>query len=189
MKFRTAVRRSTVIVIIAAFSICLGYGYQFLCEYLEKRDNPREYAELVSGYAEEYGVPEYMVYAVMSVESGFDSAKRSDDGRVGLMQIGPETLEWLNSAMHTDFSSGVLLEPNVNIRCGTYYLAYLYSLYGRWTPVLAAYETNVENVTFWALEEGNTDQNGNLTKTPYADLNKKIKEIEKKADVYRSLYY
>jgi hypothetical protein len=55
--------------------------------------------------------------------------------------------------------------------------------------VLAAYETNVENVTFWALEEGNTDQNGNLTKTPYADLNKKIKEIEKKADVYRSLYY
>ena len=189
MKFRTAVRRSTVILFILAASVFLGYAYQIFGDYLEKRDNPRTYADYVSRYCEEYGLPEYMVYGVMAVESGFRRDELSNDDRIGLMQIGPETLEWLNSALKTSYTDRDLYDPETSIRCGAYYLAYLYSLYGRWTPVLAAYETNVDDVTFWSLDEAYTDANGNLTKTPREDLNEKIRNIEKKADVYRSLYY
>ena len=189
MSFRSAVHRSTVIILILAASLCLGYGYQVLCEYMEKKSNPREFTEIVARYADEYGVPEYMLYAVMSVESGFRSDAVSEDGRIGLMQIGQETLEWLNTAMRTSYEPRILYDPETNIRCGAYYLAYLYSLYGRWTPVLAAFETDVDDVTFWSLEGDYTDLYGNLIKTPYEDLNAKIAAIEEKAEVYRTLYY
>ena len=189
MKFRSAVRRSTVIIVILIASVFLGYGYQFLCEYLDRKGCPREYNEIVERYADEYGVPEYMVYAVISVESGFRSGAVSDDGKIGLMQINPENLEWLSASMREPLEPKMLHDPAVNIRCGCYYLAYLYSLYGRWTPVLAAFETNVDNVTFWSLETGLTDKSGNLIRTPYDELNDKITAIEEKAEVYRALYY
>ena len=189
MKFRSAVHRSTVIIVILIASVILGYGYQVGCEYLDRRKNPREYAEFVSLYAEEYGIPEYMVYAMISVESGFRSGAVSDDGRIGLMQVSPDHLEWLSSSMREPLEQRALHDPETNIRCGCYYLAYLYSLYGRWTPTLAAYETNPDDVTFWSLEDALTDKAGNLLRTPYGDLNEKIEAIEEKADVYRSLYY
>ncbi len=162
MKFRSAVRRSTVIVVILVASVFLGYGYQLLCEYLDRKNNPRDYAGTVSRCAEEYGVPEYMVYAVISVESAFKNGAVSDDGRIGLMQVNPENLEWLASSMREELNQKSLHDPETNIRCGCYHLAYLFSLYGRWTPVLAAYETNVDNVTFWSLESALTDKAGNM---------------------------
>ena len=189
MKFRSAVRRSTVIIVILIASVFLGYGYQLLCEYLDRKQNPREYAEFVSRYAEEYGIPDYMVYAVISVESGFRSGAVSDDGRIGLMQVDPENLEWLESSLREPLEQRSLHDPETNIRCGSYYLAYLYSLFGRWTPTLAAYETNPDDVTFWSLESALTDKAGNLLRTPYESLNEKIEAIEKKAEIYRSLYH
>lgn len=189
MRFRSAVRRSTVILVILVASVVLGYGYQLLCEYLDRRDNPREYAEFVEKYAEEYGVPAYMVYGVISVESNFRAGTVSDDGRIGLMQINPENLEWLNESMKESLDRNAIRDPETNIRVGCYTLAYLYSLYGRWTPVLAAFETNADDVTFWSLEDALTDKAGNLIRTPYAELNKKIETIIARADVYRSLYY
>lgn len=188
MKFRSAVRRSTVIVIILAASVLLGYGYQFLCEQLEKAANPREYTDLVSKYSTEYGVPESMLHAVIFVESGYRSNTKSDDGRIGLMQIRPETMDWLNGAMHTRYEYTALYDPEINIRCGAYYLAYLYSIYGRWTPVLAAFETDVDTVTFWSLKEEYDDENGNLVRTPYDDLNVKIGAILDKAEIFRKVY-
>ena len=189
MKFRSAVHRSTVIIVILITSVFLGYGYQILCEYMDRKNTPREYSEYVSRYAEEFGIPEYMVYGVIAVESSFRPGAVSDDGRIGLMQVNPEDLEWLSAAMHEPLDQRMLHDPDTNIRCGCYYLAYLFSLYGRWTPTLAAYETNEDNVTFWSLEEALTDKGGNLIRTPYEELNDKIAAIEAKADVYRSLYY
>ena len=189
MKFRSAVRRSTVIIVILVASVFLGYGYQLLCEYLDRRANPREYEEFVARYAEEYGIPEYMVYAVISVESGFRSGAVSDDGRIGLMQVNPENLEWLQTSLRETLDSRSLHDPETNIRCGCYSLAYFYSLYGRWTPTLAAYETNADDVTFWSLEDALTDKAGNLIRTPYKELNEKIEAVEEKAEIYRSLYY
>ena len=188
MKFRSAVHRSTVIIVILALSVLIGYGYQVLCERLEQAANPREFGEFVEKYSEEYGIPSSMLYALISVESNFRSNALSADGRIGLMQIKRETMDWLNTAMHTHYEYGILDDPETNIRCGTYYLAYLYSLYGRWTPVLAAFETNVDTVTFWTLEGEGTDENGNLVRTPNDDLNDKIARIEEKAEVYRKLY-
>lgn len=189
MKFRSAVHRSTVIIVILIASVFLGYGYQVLGEYMDRKQNPREYAEFVSRYAEEYGIPDYMVYAVISVESGFRSGAVSDDGRIGLMQVNPENLEWLVSSMREPLEQRALHDPETNIRVGCYYLAYLYSLYGRWTPTLAAYETTPDDVTFWSLEDALTDKAGNLIRTPYESVNGKITAIEEKAEVYRALYH
>ena len=67
MKFRTAVRRSTVIVVILVAAVFIGYGYQLVGEILDRRNHPREFAGFVEKYSATYGVPEYMLYAVITI--------------------------------------------------------------------------------------------------------------------------
>ena len=189
MKFRSAVRRSSVIIFILVASVLIGYGYQLFCEYRERQRTPKRFEEFVERYSAEFSVPEYMLYAVMSVQSGFDSDLSSGDGRLGLMQIGEDTLAWVNDALHENIPSSRLADPETNIRCGTYYLAWLYFVFGRWTPTLAAFETSADMVTFWSLESEYSDGNGNLLTTPYEELNEKIARIEALAETYQELYY
>ena len=48
-------------------------------------------------YSEEYGVEPALIYAVMKAESGFDPEVVSYAGAVGLMQLMPETFDWLQT--------------------------------------------------------------------------------------------
>jgi len=68
-------------------------------------------------------------------------------------------------------------------------LSYLYTEYGRWNAVLAAYETDEDQVNAWLLNSENTDENGNLVNIPDAYVSEKGYDIENKIDIYFNLYY
>ena len=65
MKTKIALKRSTAILSIAALSILIGVICQSVMHRIDLRSYPRTYSEYVSLYAEEYGVPEYIVYGVI----------------------------------------------------------------------------------------------------------------------------
>lgn len=89
--------------------------------------------------AEEYAVPEEVIYAVMSVESNFKSDAQSSKGAIGLMQITPDTFTWLCSKNNaSDTNPELLYNPETNIRYGTYFLSLLYSEFGVWDTAFAA---------------------------------------------------
>ena len=52
---------------------------------------PKIYSEIISTYAEEYGVEENLIYAVIKAESNFDNNAVSNKSAIGLMQIVEET--------------------------------------------------------------------------------------------------
>ena len=56
---------------------------------------PCHYEAYVRQYAQAYGVPEPLVYAVIRTESDFDRDAVSSAGAVGLMQLLPDTFVWL----------------------------------------------------------------------------------------------
>lgn len=189
MDIKNAAKRSAVIIVILVLSIIIGFAYQHIWHNIDLKNHPREYSEYVEKYAADYGVPEYIVYAVIHEKSSFQSNKLSDDGRIGLMQISPDTLNWLTSLTKEELDPGILYDPDTNIKYGTYMLSYLFTKYGRWNAVLAAYEVGTSTVDLWMKDTDNLDVNGNLVKIPEKTTSSTVVEIEKSMDVYYKLYY
>ena len=89
--------------------------------------------------ADLYGVDGFLVAAVVEVESHFNPDAISHRGAVGLMQVLPSTAQ-------TD-DQDTLLDPSLNVDCGTRYLKRLLKLYdGDLELALAAYNAGPSNV-------------------------------------------
>lgn len=153
-----------------------------------RKTHPQKYAESVEKYAAEYDVPESVVYAVIKTESGFTPDAVSLKGAIGLMQITPDTFDWLCSKTGDEANSLLLYEPDTNIRYGTYFLSLLHNEYKAWDTVYAAYNAGRGRVNSWlASEEYNN--NGRLKNIPYEETASYVKKVEKAQSVYARLYY
>ena len=181
--------RAAVITLLAVAAIGLGFLTDFLITCLEKHAYPREYAEYVEAYAEQYGVPETMIFAVIRTESGFDSGAVSSAGAVGLMQLMPDTFEWLTNEMLFDhLDRGMLYDPETNIKYGTYYLSRLYDRYGDWELALAAYNGGQGNVDEWLEDPAYADGEGGLKEIPFRETRQYVKKVADAWDMYERLY-
>lgn len=153
-----------------------------------RKTHPQKYAESVEKYAAEYDVPESVVYAVIKTESGFTPDAVSLKGAIGLMQINPDTFDWLCSKTGGEANALLLYEPDTNIRYGTYFLSLLHNEYKAWDTVYAAYNAGRGRVNSWlASEEYNN--NGRLKNIPYEETASYVKKVEKAQSVYARLYY
>ena len=190
MKLKNAAVRSFVILVILLLSVLIGYVYSSVWHKIDLRTHPREYSEFVETYADAYGVPEYLIYGVILTGSEFESNRVSEDGRIGLMQMSPETFTRLNKVTKENLDPGMLYDPETNIRYGTYWLSYLYTQYGRWNTVLAVHAADDEELIALWLESGDyTDEKGNFTEIPDTKIAGAVKEAEKASEMYHDLYY
>ncbi len=183
---------TAIIFILLAISIVFGFLFDFAVTKIEYSlyPKPEELRGYVERYANEYDVPENLVWAVIKTESSFDSSAESDVGAVGLMQLMPATFEDLTNHRFKDgFDIGMRYDPETNIRYGTYYLSYLYGRYGNWDTALAAYNAGLGNVDDWLSdpEYGNGDGK-TLSEIPYKETRKYVKKVNKAMKKYESLY-
>ncbi len=114
---------------------------------------PLRYEQIVRGHARHYQLDPALLAAVIYQESKFRASARSRSGAVGLMQLLPATAEGI--ALHTGgtaFRIGDLLDPEINVRYGAWYLHHLMEKYGDERTALAAYNAGQENVDRWRSE-------------------------------------
>ena len=181
--------KGVMIAFIAVLAIGLGFLADFLITCLEKNAYPREYSEYVEVYAEAYGVPEGLVYAVIRTESSFDSGAVSPVGAVGLMQLMPSTFEWLtDDKLFEHLESGMLYDPETNIKYGTYCLSFLYDRYGDWELALAAYNGGLGNVDKWLEDDKYADGEGGLKRIPFKETRQVVARVTDAWEMYERLY-
>lgn len=181
--------RAAVIALLAAVAIGMGFLADLVITGFEKKSYPREYAEYVEAYAELYGVPETMVFAVIRTESGFDSGAVSSAGAVGLMQMMPETFIWLTDEILFDhLDEGMLYDPETNVRYGTYLLSRFYDRYGDWELALAAYNGGPGNLDEWLADPDYADGEGGLKEIPFRETRQYVKKVLDARDMYERLY-
>ncbi len=188
-RVKSSIRMSGVILVILTLSIIAGFLYQTVWDAIDRVRYPRDYSEYVTKYAAEYGVPEYVVYAVIKVESDFASNALSHAGAVGLMQMTPDTFDWVSMLMKRTADHGMLYDPETNIEYGTYLLSYLYMRYNRWDTVFAAYNAGMTRVDGWLEDSTITDADGQLENIPIKETDKYVERVNDAIDVYKRLYY
>ena len=186
---KTTILRSIAVIVIISLSVCIGFLIDSILDNIDRKNHPQEFSDYVTEYSEAYGVPEYIVYAVIKTESDFDSSAVSGAGAIGLMQIMPSTFEWMCDLLGEDYEHGMLYDPETNIKYGTYYLSYLYGIYARWPTVYAAYNAGLGTVDTW-LKNGKYSNDGmSLHNIPYEETRDFVMTVEKTADLYARLYY
>ena len=116
-------------------------------------DYPLLFDEEITKASLAFDVDKHIIASVIYCESSFDKDAVSSAGAVGLMQLLPETLEWLCMRHGTEYSEKLLRDPEKNIYYGTMYLSILYGMYGNWDAVHAAYHAGFGRVNKWLEEE------------------------------------
>jgi peptidoglycan lytic transglycosylase len=158
------------------------YVFETEPRWYERLRYPLRYEQIVIGHAENYHLDPQLVAAVIYQESKFDADAVSSSGAVGLMQLLPETAQGIadRTGGHGWHESD-LVDPELNIRYGSWYLRHLLDKYGNEELALAAYNAGQTNVDRWR-EEGKGIQFAETRR--YVERVQKLKQIY--ADAYRS---
>ena len=111
---------------------------------------PLQYQGVIRQQAAEKRLDPALIAAVIYAETKFDP-RTSSAGALGLMQILPETAEFLARRTGAKtFTTADLATPEVNIAYGSYYLRFLLDQYrGSTLLALAAYNGGEANVDDW----------------------------------------
>ena len=180
-------RKSFVIVLLLALAAGIATLWVFIEDRILEKTHPLPYYDTVQTYAAEYAVPEEVIYAVMNTESSFKSDAVSPKGAIGLMQITPDTFTWLCSKSGDDDSSPErLYNPETNIRYGTYFLSLLYTEFGVWDTVFAAYNAGRSRVGEW-LKDSAHNQNGRIVDIPYPETAAYVEKVNRAVVIYKKL--
>jgi soluble lytic murein transglycosylase len=111
---------------------------------------PLRYEQIVRAHARNYRLDPALLAAVIYTESKFDAGARSDAGAVGLMQLLPDTAEGIAARTGgAKFVDSDLLDPEINVRYGSWYLRHLLDKYRDERTALAAYHAGQANVDRW----------------------------------------
>ncbi len=112
---------------------------------------PRPYLSYVNRYANYYGIPADLIYAVMKQESLYNPASYSSASATGLMQIIPSTGYYIARKIRRyNFNPSMLYSKSININFGSYYLKALLDKFGNKKYLaIASYNAGPNAVNYW----------------------------------------
>jgi len=185
-------KRTIIIIILIIAAIGLGYVYEQVSIALQKRSHPMpaEYEEYVMKYSREYNIPPEIILSVIKAESSFLSNAVSPEGAIGLMQIMPATFADLTKRTGENHEQGMLYNPGTNIKYGTFYLRYLYDMFGDWDLTFAAYNAGLGRVREWR-NNSEIVKNGELiiAAVPFEETRNYLIRVNKNIEMYKKLYF
>lgn len=159
-------------------------------DYVEN-SYPLKYQQDVFQACEKYGVEPALVYGVMKTESSFDPEAVSHAGAIGLMQITPETFDWIQTyyAEENDYTAEDLKDYHVNIDYGTHILSILIEMYQNEDNAICAYNAGVGNVNSWLEDERYSSDGSTLSEIPIAETKNYLKLVKQNKSIYNRLYF
>lgn len=149
---------------------------------------PRPWQNEVTEAAQRFGLPEYLLYALMRTESFFQSDVISRAGAVGLCQLMPATAGDIARKLRvTDYD---LTDPRTNITFGAFYLEELIRrLDGRILPALFAYNGGISRVRTWQRAVPLLSEDLFLETIPFLETRDYGRKVLAAMAVYGYLYY
>lgn len=149
---------------------------------LQKIVYPLKYEAGIRQASQEYGMEPAFVAGVIYTESRFRPDAESSQGALGLMQVMPDTADFVQARSGI---TGDYRDPQVNLLVGTWYLSYLDQNYGgNERLTLAAYNSGQGRVDGWISQPG-FDIESDI---PFEETYDYVNNVLEARDVYRELY-
>ena len=186
-------KRLLILLLLIVLSIGVGIGFDAVATAIEMHAYPinDDFREDISANADEFGIPEPILWGFIHTQSAFSSNKVSNDGSIGLSQLTPEEFQMIQTQLlkEGEQSSDMLYSPKVNLRCGAAYLSFLYHRYGAWLTAFAAYEVGTDTVDTWLSDPDLVDEHGMLKAIPEASVAELASKALDACDTYSRLYF
>ena len=152
---------------------------------------PLNYEQELLAAAQEFSIDPCLLAALIYCESSFRADAVSSVGAIGLMQIMPDTGEWLSAKIEIEGGYDVsrLTEPAVNLRLGCWYLDYLHKRYdGRWQEALTAYIAGQGQVDKWLADPALSSDGKTLAVIPGQDVKEYAAKVMRTHEKYKAIY-
>lgn len=169
-------------MVVAAVLLVLMRGQ------LDLENYSLDHVDLIQKYSQEYQLDPYLVTAVIYVESSWSTEAVSHKGALGLMQLMPDTAEWIAGKLGEEYDQDLVCEPDTNIRYGCWYLRFLLDRFPETATALAAYNAGRNRVSSW-LEDSRYSSDGELlTDIPYPETDQYVEKVQRAYEKYKELY-
>ncbi|NBI28307.1 lytic transglycosylase domain-containing protein [Chengkuizengella marina] len=190
------IKKRYFLILFLLFIAILFYN----TNWLGKLIYPIKYKEEIQVVSNDYNIDPFFVAAIIRVESNYKSDKVSSKNAMGVMQIMPETADWIiQMASSPNLSKDKMLDVRVNIQMGVWYLN---ALYIEFKPYLnnkpirdqisllcAAYNAGPGNVKKWLNEEETWDGSyNNIEQIPFGETRHYITRTIYYYEKYKKIY-
>ena len=150
---------------------------------------PLAYRELIQRYAAEQGLEPAYIAAIVMSESSFNPNSTSGVNAQGLMQIMPDTGDWLAGKFGDTYTEGCLYEPERNIRYGCWYMGFLIDRYnGDKACASAAYHSGQGTVDGWLKDPAYSVDGRTLTVIPGENAKIYVERVLNYYEKYKEIY-
>ena len=152
---------------------------------------PLHYEDYIRAAGAANGVDPMLIAAVIYTESSFKPGAVSPRGARGLMQLMPDTADWIAGETGcSPFSADMLFEPRCNIEFGAWYLADLLDQYSGDTVIaLAAYNGGRGEVSRWLAQQIWDGTPENLEQIPFTETRLFVQRVLKVYNRYNRIYH
>ncbi|MGK7897154.1 MAG: transglycosylase SLT domain-containing protein [Xenococcus sp. (in: cyanobacteria)] len=129
---------------------------------------PFPYQDVIMNQGKQQQLNPLLTISVMRKESTFDPKIDSRVGALGLMQVLPNTAKWVSQQMK--LTKYDLLQPEDNIKIGTWYLAHNHERYKHNSLLaIASYNAGTGNVNRWVKRYSLSDPDVFVENIPFPE--------------------
>jgi soluble lytic murein transglycosylase len=148
---------------------------------------PFPYVQSIEQWSQQRQLNPMLVTALIRQESRFEPKIRSVVGATGLMQVMPETAEWVASQI--DLKQYNLEDPQDNIKLGTWYLDFTHREYDNNSLfAVASYNAGPGSVADWITRFGFNDPDKFVEEIPFPETKGYVEAVFENYWNYLRLY-
>ncbi|NJM95299.1 MAG: lytic transglycosylase domain-containing protein, partial [Acaryochloridaceae cyanobacterium CSU_5_19] len=137
---------------------------------------PLAYLDAIQQWSPQRRLNPLLVIGLMRQESRFQANIRSVAGAIGLMQVLPETADWIS--LQAGLKTYQLEDTKDNINLGTWYLDYTHRTYNDDAMLaIASYNAGPGNVDQWVKKIPPSNPDAFVEAIPFPETNTYVKSV------------
>jgi soluble lytic murein transglycosylase len=188
-----AIRRRRILAVLVTIGVVvagvLAVGSQ-LHRAVQEIGLPLRHEDIIRQQAADKNLDPALIAAVIYAESHFIDGRTSSAGAQGLMQLTPDTAQYIaRKSGGTAFHVSDLGTAQVNIAYGAFYLRYLLHHYeGNRVLALAAYNAGEGNVDGWIRRGQQDERSLTIADIPFPETKAYVRKVLAARADYRARY-
>ncbi|MEC0230165.1 lytic transglycosylase domain-containing protein [Paenibacillus alba] len=158
--------------------------------FIGRKLYPIYFEQEIKQSAAKHKVDPFLIAAIIRVETNYRHQLESKKGALGLMQLMPDTAEWIVQSTNLEpHAPEDLLKVDVNINLGSWYLSWLNKHYnGNLFYTIAAYNAGQGNVNKWKQNEIWDGSQANINQIPFGETRHYVSRVLYYYEKYTNLY-